>query len=60
MYYTMFNLAELNGHFFGSNYTDDTGNIRVLKVLWKSIKQVQKVKFYDEFGTAQFKTVYEE
>jgi hypothetical protein len=60
MYDTIFNLAELNGHFFGSNYTDDTGNIRVLKVLWKSIKQVKKIKFYDEYGTEQFKTVSEE
>lgn len=60
MYDTIFNLAELNGHFFGSNYTDDTGNIRVLKVLWKSIKQVKKVKFYDEYGSEQFKTVSEE
>lgn len=60
MYDTIFNLAELNGHFFGSNYTDDTGNIRVLKVLWKSIKQVKKVKFYDEYGVEQYKTASEE
>jgi hypothetical protein len=60
MYDTIFNLAELNGHFFGSNYTDDTGNIRVLKVLWKSIKQVKKIKFYDEYGEEQYKTVSEE
>lgn len=60
MYDTIFNLAELNGHFFGSNYTDDTGNIRVLKVLWKSIKQVKKVKFYDEYGNEQYKIASEE
>ena len=60
MYDTIFNLAELNGHFFGSNYTDDTGNIRVLKVLWKSIKQIKKIKFYDEYGEEQYKTMSED
>jgi len=60
MYDTIFNLAELNGHFFGSNYTDDTGNIRVLKVFWKSIKQVKKIKFYDEYGEEQYKIASEE
>jgi hypothetical protein len=60
MYDSIFNLAELNGHFFGSNYTDDTGNIRVLKVLWKSLKLVKKVKFYDEYGNEQFKIASEE
>ena len=60
MYDTIFNLAELNGHFFGSNYTDDTGNIRVLKVFWKSIKQVKKVKYYDEYGEEQYKIASEE
>jgi len=60
MYDTIFNLAELNGHFFGSNYTDDTGNIRVLKVFWKSIKQIKKVKFYDEYGEEQYKIMSEE
>jgi len=60
MYDTIFNLAELNGHFFGSNYTDDTGNIRVLKVFWKSIKQVKKIKYYDEYGNEQYKVMSEE
>ena len=60
MYDTIFNLAELNGHFFGSNYTDDTGNLRVLKVFWKSIKQIKKVKFYDEYGEEQYKIMSEE
>ena len=60
MYDTIFNLAELNGHFFGSNYTDDTGNIRVLKVFWKSIKQIKKVKYYDEYGEEQYKIASEE
>lgn len=60
MYDTIFNLAELNGHFFGSNYTDDTGNIRVLKVFWKSIKQIKKIKYYDEYGEEQYKIASEE
>lgn len=60
MYDTIFNLAELNGHFFGSNFTDDTGNIRVFKVFWKSIKLVKRVKYYDEFGEEQFKIASEE
>jgi hypothetical protein len=60
MYDTIFNLAEINGHFFGSNFTDDTGNIRVLKVFWKSLKQVYKVKYYDEYGEEQYKIASEE
>jgi hypothetical protein len=60
MYSTIFNLAELNGHFFGSNYTDETGNIRVLKVFWKSIKQIKKVKYFDEYGNEQYKVASEE
>ena len=60
MYDTIFNLAELNGHFFGSNYTDDTGNIRVLKVFWKSLKEIKRVKFYDEYGEEQYKIHSEE
>lgn len=60
MYDSIFGLAELNGHFFGSNFTDENGNIRVLKVRWKSIKQVKKVKFYDEYGEEQFKIMSEE
>jgi hypothetical protein len=59
-YDTLFNLAEINGHVFGSNYTDETGNIRVLKVFWKSIKQIKKVKYYDELGEEQYKIASEE
>ena len=60
MYDTIFNLAEINGHFFGSNYTDETGNIRVLRVFWKSLKLVKKVKYYDELGEEQYKIMSEE
>jgi len=38
----MFNIAELNGHYFGSDYTDENGNIRILRVYWKSLKKVKK------------------
>jgi hypothetical protein len=60
IYNSVFDLAELNGHFFGANYTDETGNIRVLKVFWKSIKEVKKVKYYDELGEEQYKIASEE
>lgn len=60
IYNSVFDLAELNGHFFGNNYTDQTGNIRVLKVFWKSIKEVKKIKYYDELGEEQYKIASEE
>jgi hypothetical protein len=56
----MFNIAELNGHYFGSDYTDENGNIRILRVYWKSLKKVKKVKYYDEFGDEQYKFRSEE
>jgi hypothetical protein len=31
-----------------SNYYDGNGNIRVLRVRWKSLRQVKKLKFYNE------------
>ena len=40
-------IAEINGHTFSSSYSDMEGNIRVLKLLWKSQKMVYKVKYYD-------------
>lgn len=33
---------------------DNHGNIRVLKVLWRSWRRVKKVKYFDEFGDEQF------
>lgn len=36
-------------------YTDGHGNIRVLRVLWKSKKQIQKVTYFDELGKQQVK-----
>lgn len=54
------NLAEINGHTFGSDYTDEDGNIRVLRVYWKSFKKIKKVKFYDEDGDVDYKIMSEE
>lgn len=52
---TIFNIAEINGHYFSSDFTDENGNIRVLRVYWRSLKKIQKVKYYDEFGETQYK-----
>ena len=60
MYDNLFSIAEINGHYFGSDYTDENGNIRVLKVYWKSLKKIQKVKYYDEYGETQYKIRSEE
>jgi len=53
-------IAEINGHNFGSDYTDPDGNIRVLRVYWRSYKKIKKVKYYDEEGETQFKFMSEE
>ena len=52
---TLFNIAEINGHYFSSDFTDENGNIRVLRVYWRSLKKIKKVKYYDEFGDTQYK-----
>lgn len=57
---SIFNIAEINGHYFSSNYTDEDGNIRVFRVYWKSLKKVKKIKYYDEFGETQYKIRSEE
>ena len=60
MYDSIFNMAEINGHVFGNNYTDENGNIRELKVRWKSLRKVKKVKYYDELGETQYRFESEE
>lgn len=60
MYDDMISLAEMNGHIFGSNHTDANGNIRELKVRWKSLRKIQKIKFYDEYGEVQYRFESEE
>jgi len=52
-------LAEINGHSFNPNYTDNQGNIRVLRVYWASLKKLLKVKFYDDNGDVQYKMMDE-
>lgn len=57
---TIFNIAEINGHYFSSDFTDENGNIRVLRVYWRSLKKIKKVKYYDSFGEEQYKIMSEE
>lgn len=60
IYSDLLNFAELNGHHFGNNYTDENGNIRELKVRWKSLRKVKKIKYYDEYGETQYRFESEE
>jgi hypothetical protein len=38
-----------------NNYTDVNGNIRVLRMFWKSMKCVYKVTYFDDLGKQQVK-----
>lgn len=41
---------------YGRNtYTDGNGNIRVLRMFWKSMKKILKVSYFDEMGKKQTK-----
>ena len=44
-----------NGGNGKSTYTDPDGNIRVLRVLWRSMKCIYKVKYFDDLGREQCK-----
>jgi hypothetical protein len=57
---SLFNIAEINGHYFSSDFTDENGNMRVLRVYWKSLKKIKKVKYYNEFGEEEFKIMSED
>jgi len=57
---SMFGLAEINGHRFSSDFTDENGNIRVFRVYWKSLKKIQNVKYYTEEGDVEYKIMSEE
>jgi hypothetical protein len=46
------NLSEVYGHNYG-RFTDTNGNIRILRVYWKSFRKVKLVTFYDEDGNEQ-------
>lgn len=56
----LFSIAEINGHRFSTDLTDENGNIRVFRVYWKSLKKIKKVKYYDENGDTQYKIRSEE
>lgn len=60
MFNTFTDMFEFNGHYFGSDHTDAYGNIRELKVRWKSLRKVKKIKYYDEFGNEQHRFESEE
>jgi hypothetical protein len=38
-----------------SQIIDEYGNVRVIKVLWKSYKPIVRVKYYDELGDVQYR-----
>jgi len=48
----LLHVGKING--FRSNRAyDDSGNIRVLRVFWRSFRKVLKVTYFDEFGDEQ-------
>jgi hypothetical protein len=59
-YESLINFTEINGHQINNNHIDENGNIRELKVRWKSLKKVQKIKYYDELGETQYRFESEE
>jgi len=52
--------AEINGHSFSADYQDEDGNIRVLRVFWRSQRKIKKVKYYNPDGTVDYKIMTEE
>ena len=41
---------------YGRNtYTDGSGNVRVLRMFWRSMKKIMKVEYFDELGNKQTK-----
>jgi hypothetical protein len=45
-------------HYFGGAY-DQRGNVRIMRVCWKSRRKIGKVKYYDEYGSQEEKIVDE-
>ena len=45
-------------HYFGGAY-DQRGNVRIMRVCWKSRRKIGKVKYYDDDGSQQEKIVDE-
>ena len=58
---TINSFLESTGVYSGSGatgrntYTDGAGNIRVLRMFWRSMKQIQKVTYFDDLGKQQIK-----
>lgn len=53
-------IAHINGHMFSSNYTNQEGDIRVIRFLWKSQKLIKQIKYYDHVGDTQYRIESEE
>lgn len=49
-----------NGGQGKNSYTDKAGNIRVLRMFWKSKKKILKVEFFDDLGQKQVKFMSED
>ena len=45
-------------HYFGGAY-DQRGNVRIMRVCWRSRRKIGKVKYYDEDGSQQEKIIDE-
>jgi hypothetical protein len=45
-------------HYFGGAY-DQRGNVRVMRVCWRSRRKIGKVDYFDEYGVVQSKIVDE-
>ncbi len=53
----IYDVAESDGR---NTYTDSHGNIRVLRMFWRSMKKIIKVTYYDQTGKEQVKYRSEE
>lgn len=52
--------SEIGGNEYSRVLVDNSGNVRVLRVYWRSQKMVYKVTYIDEQGEAQVKIMSEE
>jgi hypothetical protein len=57
---TLLSAAEIDGYETPYAIYDGDGNVRVLRVYWRSQKKIIKVKYYDEDGSTQYKIMAEE
>jgi hypothetical protein len=53
-------IATVNGHMFGNNFTNADGDLRVIKMLWRSQKAIYQVQYFDELGDTQLRIESEE